>query len=451
MENIKENVNKISYLELEASLNRAFFTKNTVFSTIRLLFLKYISDNFIGAMSKEDFQSYALVQKMFAARDIEGGPNALYPVLTIIDECYRFDGIIRESINEYAKELFGLDASWNRKSASLIDFKAIMNALAEIDLTENAEKTKGKELARELILQLQQRNLGNRMFSDYVSRTEVGELANKLLQVQDNEHFFDFTAGCGSTTLAIVGDKNCKITNYDLNRESLSVLAMLCIMQGYKDINIKCVDSFRDYSEPVVADKIFVDAPFGMKIEDHFTNQKKESIILAIEKTIESLSENGLGVLTVNSGLLFGSGKAHKETKRKLIDDGYLKSVIALPISYFGTVVSINMLVVSKEKNEKVIFVNANSKSFLQYLIKASSREVSISKEGVELLADIVNNEKEVKGLSVSVMNKEVEANDYNLMPTTYVKELIEKETRTIEDIDSELEKLYAQLGLKQV
>ena len=245
MENIKENVNKISYLELEASLNRAFFTKNTVFSTIRLLFLKYISDNFIGAMSKEDFQSYALVQKMFAARDIEGGPNALYPVLTIIDECYRFDGIIRESINEYAKELFGLDASWNRKSASLIDFKAIMNALAEIDLTENAEKTKGKELARELILQLQQRNLGNRMFSDYVSRTEVGELANKLLQVQDNEHFFDFTAGCGSTTLAIVGDKNCKITNYDLNRESLSVLAMLCIMQGYKDINIKCVVFYR--------------------------------------------------------------------------------------------------------------------------------------------------------------------------------------------------------------
>ena len=171
MSNIKEKLEKISWLE--TSLNRAFFAKNTVYSTIRLLFLKYITDNFIGAMSKEDFQNYALVQKMFAARDVEGGPNALYPVLYIVDKYYGFDRILSDSINEYAKELFGLDTSWNRKTTSLAEFRAIMDALSEIDLTENDEGTKGKELVKELLGQLQQRSLGNRMFSDFVSRLVI--------------------------------------------------------------------------------------------------------------------------------------------------------------------------------------------------------------------------------------------------------------------------------------
>ena len=34
--------------------------------------------------------------------------------------------------------------------------------------------------------------------------------------------------------------------------------------------------------------------------------------------------------------------------------------------------------------------------------------------------------------------------------PNTYVKEKIEEESITIEEIDSELEKLYAQLGIKK-
>ena len=449
MENMKEKIVKINCLELEASLNRAFFTKNTVFSTTRLLFLKYITDNFVGAMTKEDFQYYALVQKMFAARDVEGGPNALYPILAIVDKYYHFDRIIEDSINEYAKELFGLDASWNRKSASLYEFKAIMHALAEIDLTEDNDKTIGKGLVKELIAQLQQRNLGNRMFSEYISRLEVGELASKILQVQENEHFFDFAAGIGTTTLSIIGDKNCAITNYDLNRESLSVLAMFCVMSGYKNINIKCVDSFRDYVEPVVADKIFVDAPIGLKIEDSLTLQKKESTIMAIEKTISSLSDKGLGIVTVNSGLLFGTGKVQKEAKKMLIENSYLKSVIALPISFFGTVVSINLLVVSKEKNQNIIFVNAGSKAFSKHLTRLNSKETTISQEGIDLIADIVNNEKAVEEISTIISNDKIVEKGYDLMPTTYVKEKIAEESITIEEIDSELEKLYTQLGIK--
>ena len=120
-----------------------------------------------------------------------------------------------------------------------------------------------------------------------------------------------------------------------------------------------------------------------------------------------------------------------------------------MPISFFGTVVSINLLVLSKEKNENVIFVNAGGKAFSKYLTKLNAKEITINQEGIDLIADIVNNTKVVDEISVIVGDEEIVAKDYNLMPTTYVKEKVEDDLITIEEIDSELKDLYAKLGLK--
>ena len=61
------NIGKIVCLQEE--LNRVFYAKNTGFSAVRLFFLKYITDNFVGATTKEDMQHYARIQKMSAIRN----------------------------------------------------------------------------------------------------------------------------------------------------------------------------------------------------------------------------------------------------------------------------------------------------------------------------------------------------------------------------------------------
>lgn len=437
---------------LQEELNRVFYAKNTGFSAVRLFFLKYITDNFVGATTKEDMQHYALVQKMLAARDVEGGPNALIPVLQIVDSYYNLNGLLKDAINEYAKELFGLDSSWNRKTATLDGFKRIMDALAGIDLTEdpNSQK-KGQALVQNLLDGLQSRSDGNRFMGEFASKSEVGILSRGILQVKEGETFLDFASGTGTTTILSVGAQECNIINADINRESLSIAAMLYIMNGYKHIKMNCEDVLSNPDIEWEADKIFVDAPIGMKVSNlRYGAGLIDSTILSIYKALECLNENGLAVVTVPSGFLFGTAKMQITVKRELVNKGYLQAVIALPINWFGTGVTINILVLSKQKkSDKVLFLNAHSAVFAKYVQKANGKMASIIKEGLDKILDIFQNNLEVEGFSSNAALKTIESKDYDLMPTTYIKERLEEDNITVEEIDAELEKLYASLGVK--
>ena len=444
------NILKISLLQEE--LNRVFYAKNTGFSAVRLFFLKYITDNFVGATTKEDMQRYALVQKMLAARDVEGGPNALIPVLQIVDSYYNLNGLLKDAINEYAKELFGLDSSWNRKTATLDGFKRIMDALAGIDLTEepNSQK-KGQDLVQNLLDGLQSRSDGNRFMGEFASKSEVGILSRGILQVKEGETFLDFASGTGTTTVLSVGDQECNINNADINRESLSIAAMLYIMNGYKHIKMTCEDVLSNPDIEWEADKIFVDAPIGMKVSNlRYGAGLIDSTILSIYKVLECLNENGLAVVTVPSGFLFGTVKMQTAAKRELVNKGYLQAVIALPINWFGTGVTINLLVLSKQqKRDKVLFLNAHSTGFAKYVQKVNGKLTSITQEGLDEILDIFHNNTEIEGLSSNISIQTIEGKDYDLMPTTYIKERLEEDDMTVEEIDAELEKLYASLGVK--
>ena len=443
-------MNKLELLQEE--LNRVFYAKNTGFSAVRLFFLKYITDNFVGATTKEDMQHYALVQKMLAARDVEGGPNALIPVLQIVDSYYNLNGLLKDAINEYAKELFGLDSSWNRKTATLDGFKRIMDALAGIDLTEepNSQK-KGQDLVQNLLDGLQSRSDGNRFMGEFASKSEVGILSRGILQVKEGETFLDFASGTGTTTMLSVGAQECNIINADINRESLSIAAMLYIMNGYKHIKMTCEDVLSNPDIEWEADKIFVDSPIGMKVSNlRYGAGLIDSTILSIYKALECLNENGLAVVTVPSGFLFGTAKMQITVKRELVNKGYLQAVIALPINWFGTGVTINILVLSKQKkSDKVLFLNAHSAVFAKYVQKANGKTASIIKEGLDKILDIFQNNLEVEGFSSNAALKTIESKDYDLMPTTYIKERLEEDNITVEEIDAELEKLYASLGVK--
>ncbi|MGN0804457.1 MAG: N-6 DNA methylase, partial [Candidatus Coproplasma sp.] len=408
------------------------------------------TDNFIGAETKEDMQHFARLQKQFAARDVSGGPNAIYPVLDIVDKHYELNGLIRESITEYAKELFGLDDSWNRKNASIDGFERIMDTLASFDLEENeCDHSKGKFIVDELIKNIQLRSFGNRMVSEYLSRNELGEIAKGILQVQDGETFLDFTAGAGSTTFTIVNDKKCRVINCDILKDNTAIAAMLCIINGYENFTIRCEDTLSKTDFNLKADKIFVDAPIGLKVDNLDLGQKQESTLVAIYKTIQALNNNGIGMVTVNNSILFGSSKHQLEAKKNLVVNKYLKAVVSLPISMFGTLININFIIVSKQDNSNVLFINGNSKAFSKYVLKEKVRGTYLAKEGIELIISLVNNNQSIEEISRVVSYEEIETANFNLMPNTFVKEKMESESISLEEIDSELKKLYAQLGIK--
>lgn len=430
---------------LEYQINRAHYTKNTFGCLTRMLFLKYVLDNFVGVETTDQMKHFALLQKQFAAREVGGGPNPVHPVLSIVDDHFGLNGMIHNALDYYAKELYGLDDNWSRKTASLEDYQRIMGVLASYDFEEREDaQHKGTLIVDALVEYLQERKLSYSWDAEYRAKADLGELAKGILQVGDEETFLDLAASAGTATMAIVGNKKCRVINCEYTSELNSIAAMLYIMKGYKNFSIRKEDFLFKPGEDLKADKIFAYPPQGIH-----SAYKVDTALIAIDKALMCSLPNTMGMVVVNSKVLFGAAQYYKEVKGKLVNGRHLKAVVALPINMPGSAVTVNFVVFTKQENKDVLFVNGNSKAFAKYVAKDKSRNISLTKEGVDFIVDMVNNGKVAEDISVKVAFDQIDTKEFNLMPNTYVAEKMHEETLTIEEIDSELSKLYAQLGIR--
>ncbi len=125
------------------------YSRNLAFTALRMIFLKYAIDNYIGAATKEEMQLCVRAQKMFALRDVENGIDTIVPVLEHIDRAYGLERVLSSAMNvdEYARELFGADRLRQKKNATEEGFKSIIGFLGGLDLEERDGESVGRDFA----------------------------------------------------------------------------------------------------------------------------------------------------------------------------------------------------------------------------------------------------------------------------------------------------------------
>lgn len=444
-----ERCNKMIW-DIANTLKGVVYAKNMTFSVVRLLFLKYVTDNCLKADNSDKMMNYVRVQRMFAARDNEGGQAAVYPVLQMLDETYGLDNVLTSALNEYAKDLFGTDVSWGRKNSTMTHHKAVMGAVAELNLEEEPESNiLGKTMVECLSSTLDVMARDVIAAGEAVTPATLAALAAKLVRVEDGETYADFVSGAGLSTLRVVGETKANIINSEINSECAAVAAMLYIMAGYENIKITVENSLAKYEdEHAVADKMFIDAPLNVRkiIED----KNLSSSYLAVEKAVNMLKENGTAVVVVPGSTLFGMNKPQVEQRKNILNNKWLKAVIALPPCFYGAGVGVNLLVISKTENENVLFVNAVTNNIFTFSVK-EKRTNTLTEEGIAKIAEIIENGEVINGISRFCSIEEIANMNYDLTPARYVNEIIVDEAEeaiTLKDIDAELAELYKKLGL---
>ncbi len=434
--------------QFQNQIKNVTYGKNIPFSVVRLIFLKYVVDNNLCATTKEDFLYNSLVYKMFAARNIDGGPNELLPVLSRVDSEYKLNGLLKESIQDYSRDLFLLDDSWTRKNISSAHLQELMGEIAAINLQGEMDEYQthlvGKEIV-ETLLELIENYSKNyiKSVADFSTQSVLCKLASELLKVQDGEVFVDFTSGVGNSTIRIVRDKQVEIFNVELSKETAAVASMLYIMSGY-EFSVIVDDGLQTIHQEWLgkADKVFADHPIKSRIMTS-DNRKKDSSELALDRAIEYLGDNGVAVVPVPSGVLFGASKSEVVQRRKLLQQGYVQGVISLPPCWSGTNVPTNLIVLSKKASKDVLFINASSNDVFEYFDKKSDQP--ISDEGIRLIKQQYEDRKDIVGASKVISTQDLLENDCNLVPVRYIEPKITKvEDCSVEEINQELAKLYA-------
>ena len=451
MIDIKNLKNMVS--ELSQKLTMVLYTRNLEFSVVRLIFLKYCVDNYIGASRIEDMQLCAKAQKMFAIKDIENGIHTIAAVLDYIDYSYGLNRILSGNANldEYARELFGENSNRTRKNTDASNFKSVMDILSSMDLEEEKGSNEiGKELVDILVDNIVRGSYRNVYSGEITTRLSLCRLVERILDVKSDDVFCDFASGIGLSTLVITEQSSPEIINVDINNSTVAVAAMLYIMKGIRNFKIHCDDSLSSPIPDIRGDKIFVDAPFAMPLKKTDINEYTDSSSAVIGRVISNYLSNkkeALAVMTLPSSALFQSKKQFVELRRMLIERGFVKAVVALPPMKQGTSVGTNLLIISREHNDRIVFINAVDSSFSNKARTADiSGETLLSDEKIDMIVDAINNERVIEGFSNVVTPFEIYDNELNMIPIRYVVPVEKEETITVAEIDTQLEKLYRQL-----
>ncbi|HOO74646.1 MAG TPA: type I restriction-modification system subunit M [Tepiditoga sp.] len=146
--------------------------------------------------------------------------------------------------------------------------------------------------------------------------------------------------------------------------------------------------------------------------------------------SLNYLSGKGRAAIVCFPGIFYRGG-AEQKIRKYLVDNNFVETVISLaPNLFYGTSIAVNILVLSKHKNEnKTQFIDASGEDFYK---KETNNNVLEDKH-IEKIMEIFINKEDVPHVAKSVDYNTIVQNDYNLSVSSYVEA---KDTREVIDIN---------------
>ncbi len=156
---------------------------------------------------------------------------------------------------------------------------------------------------------------------------------------------------------------------------------------------------------------------------------KSKADFAFIMHTLSYLSSKGRAAIVCFPGIFYRGG-AEQKIRKYLVDSNYIETVISLaPNLFFGTSISVNILVLSKHKTDnKIQFIDATGEKFFK---KETNNNV-LTDEHITQIMQLFDEKEEEKHIATCVDNTKIAENDYNLSVSSYVEP---EDTREVIDI----------------
>lgn len=277
---------------------------------------------------------------------------------------------------------------------------------------------------------------------------------------------FDPCCGSGGFLLAaaayIAADGhrafNTSFTGHALSARSASLAHMNLQLHGVSaDLEVRADTLFHE--EGLFARKRFSvvlsNPPFDMKeppwswVRDlrgrYGPLPKNRTNFAWLQYVVSSLSDDGRAAVVMPGGTLFRGG-AEKQVRARMIDDGVVEAIIALPSGMFSsTGIPVTVWLLNQpegQSRDKILLIDASD---LGHMISRTQR--TLSGEDRSRIVDTVarwrvgNGYKDVQGFSASVAVQRIREQDYVLIPARYVGRSVtlDKHLRSIRELRDDL------------
>ncbi|MEN9913646.1 MAG: hypothetical protein RL528_379 [Bacteroidota bacterium] len=148
------------------------------------------------------------------------------------------------------------------------------------------------------------------------------------------------------------------------------------------------------------------------------------------------LSPKGRAAIVCFPGIFYRGG-AEQKIRKYLVDNNFVESIISIaPNLFFGTSISVTLLVLSKNKKEnKTQFIDASGENFFK---KVSNTNL-LTDEHIDKIMKMFDTKEDVLNVAKYVDNKIIAENDYNLSVSSYVDAKDNREYVDIQQLNEEI------------
>ena len=153
------------------------------------------------------------------------------------------------------------------------------------------------------------------------------------------------------------------------------------------------------------------------------------------------LSSKGRAAIVCFPGIFYRGG-AEQKIRQYLIDNNFVETVISLaPNLFFGTTIAVNILVLSRHKNDnKTQFIDASE------LFKKETNNNILTDEHIARIMEVFDSKADEEHFAKCVDYEKITQNSYNLSVSSYVEARDTREVVDINELNSEIEATAAKI-----
>lgn len=165
------------------------------------------------------------------------------------------------------------------------------------------------------------------------------------------------------------------ITGYDISHDMVRLSLVNMYLHNFADPKIfeydtlSSEDRWNEDFDCILANPPFMTPKGGIQPHKRFSINATKSEVLFVDYIMEHLKINGKAGIIVPEGVIFQSGNAYKELRKKMVNDNFLWAVVSLPSGIFQPYsgVKTSILLFDRQlakKTDKVLFIKVATDGF---------------------------------------------------------------------------------------
>lgn len=302
---------------------------------------------------------------------------------------------------------------------------------------------------------------------EFFTPQQVSKLIARLAMHGQSSINKIYDPACGSGSLLLQAKKQFDahiiedgFFGQELNHTTYNLARMNMFLHNvnYDKFNIQLGDTLIDphFGDDKPFDAIVSNPPYSVKwigsddptlINDErfapagVLAPKSKADFAFVLHALSYLSAKGRAAIVCFPGIFYRGG-AEQKIRQYLVDNNYVESVISLaPNLFFGTTISVSILVLSKHKTDTYTqFIDASG------LFKKETNNNALLDKHIDEIMAVFDSKANIEYFAQSVPFEKVSASDYNLSVSSYVAAKDNREVVDIAQLNAALKTTVAKI-----